>query len=112
VQDRSRWIVRLPGPQARTIAVGTPLAAVEEANERPFALFGFEWDMGGYAAGWKGGRLEILDGGCSLSLRFNPDPKASAAAAKVSGDRQFASSAAAMKAARPTVSKISLGWAE
>ena len=109
VQNKSRWVVRT---QARTIAVGTPIAAVEEANEKPFALFGFEWDMGGYSAGWKGGRLDAIDGGCSLSVRFNPDPRASAAVAKVAGDRQFGSSAPAIKATRPTVSKLSLGWPE
>ena len=35
---------------------GSSLAEVEAANGKPFALSGFEWDYGGYANDWKGGK--------------------------------------------------------
>ena len=48
VRDKSRWVVRAAGDADRTIGVGTPVAGVEAANGKPFAINGFQWDMGGY----------------------------------------------------------------
>lgn len=112
VRDKSRWVVRASGEPERTVGVGTPVAGVEAANGGPFTLNGFQWDMGGYGTDWKGGRLGTIAGGCALSLRFDPDPKAGAAIDRVSGERTFSSSAPAIKAVRPTVSKLSLDWPE
>ncbi len=107
------WIVKPAGAAARTISVKSSLDEVEEANERPFRLMGFGWDMGGYTAGWGGGKLGVLEGGCDLSVRFDPDPKArSASLDKVSGEHKFSSSSPAVKAVKPAVSQISIGWPE
>lgn len=113
VRDPSSWRVAIPGEPAATIGTGTELAAVEAANGKPFQLYGFGWDMGGNAGDWKGGRLGKLEGGCYLSLQFGPDPKAKdAAVGKASGDKPFGSGSAAMKAVKPRVEKISIGWPE
>ena len=113
VRDPSNWRVAVPGQPGTSLGIGSDLAAVEAANGKAFQLYGFEWDMGGYAAGWKGGRLDKPEGGCSLSLRFGPDEKAKEAAlTKVAGDRLFVSSAPAMRAVKPRVGQISLGWPE
>lgn len=113
VRDPSSWRVAVPGEPAVTIGTGTELAAVEAANGKPFQLYGFGWDMGGSAGDWKGGRLAKLEGGCYLSLQFGPDPKAKEAAVdKASGDKPFGSGSAAMKAVKPRVEKISIGWPE
>lgn len=113
LRDPSGWRVAVPGQPGMTIGIGSDLAAVEAANGKAFQLYGFEWDMGGYAAGWKGGRLDTPEGGCSLSLRFGPDDKAKEAAlTKVAGDKLFASNAPAMRAVKPKVGQITLGWPE
>jgi hypothetical protein len=39
------------------ITVGTPIAAVEKANGKPFSLFGFGWDYGGRVTNWNEGKL-------------------------------------------------------
>lgn len=113
VRDPSTWRVAVPGQPSATIGTGSDLAAVETANGKPFSLYGFAWDMGGYSAGWKSGRLDKPEGGCSLSLRFGPDPSAKDAAVnKVSGDKTFASNAPGMRAVKARVEQITLGWPE
>lgn len=113
VRRGAEWTIRPVGAAARTISANSSLQDVEEANERPFSLMGFGWDMGGYTAGWGGGKLGALEGGCDLSVRFDPDPTAkSAPLGKVSGERKFSSSSPAIKVVKPSVSQISLGWPE
>lgn len=111
VNDRSTWAVAARFPDQRRIMLGTSLAEVEAINGKPFAINGFGWDMGGFAVGWESGALEQVVGPCSLSLRFDHDPKAaSGIVGKASGDRPFKSSSPAMRAVKPIVSSISLGW--
>lgn len=111
VHEPSAWRVALPGDSTASLGIGTELATVEAANRKPFTLNGFGWDGAGYVGEWSGGRLTKLDGGCSLSLRFGPSPQARPAAlAKVSGDKPFASNAPGMRAVKPRIEQISLGW--
>jgi hypothetical protein len=87
------------------------LAEVEALNGRPFALSGFEWDFGGYVTDWKKGRLERLPGGCNAIVGFGPDEAApSTARDTVSGDATFASDSKAMRAVKPRVGIISVGY--
>ncbi|MFL4997333.1 MAG: hypothetical protein ACJ8DF_11525, partial [Microvirga sp.] len=46
------------GPEG--LQVGSPIEAVENANGKPFVLYGFEWDYGGTVESWKGGALGAL----------------------------------------------------
>lgn len=111
VKETSAWTVR--ASSGGGIRIGSPLDAVQRANAKPFSVSGFGWDMGGWVSDWKGGKLDRLDGGCFLSIRFDPAPDApDAALEEASGDRTFASSAAALRAVDPTVSTLSIGWAE
>lgn len=113
VKDRSMWTIAARFPDQRRILLGTHLAEVEAINGRPFSIYGFGWDMGGFSGGWEGGALGQVVAPCSLSLRFDPDRKAkSAALDKASGDKPFKSSSTLMRAVKPTVSSISLGWPE
>lgn len=113
VRGKSEWGVRTPGKARDTVGLRTSLAELEEANERPFQISGFGWDYGGYATGWKGGRLDHMAGGCSLSVRFDPDAKASEKAlAKVSGDTDVGSSEPALRAVKPSISSVAIGWPE
>lgn len=110
LRDGQGWGFRAPGGD-RTVVLGMGIADVEAINGRPFVILGFGWDMGGYAGNWKGGRLDGLSGGCSISLRFNPDEKASDAAMnRASGDKEFTSADKTIRAVRPTVAEIALGW--
>ncbi|SFU85515.1 hypothetical protein SAMN02799631_02717 [Methylobacterium sp. 174MFSha1.1] len=113
VKDRSAWLVRTPGAARPTIGLGAGLDEVGAANEKPFQINGFGWDYGGYGMGWKGGRLDRMAGGCSLSARFNPDPKVKGKALdRVSGEKEFGSSDPALRAVKPSLSSITIGWPE
>ncbi len=105
VRDRSRW--KTPDG----IGIGSSLADVEKLNGKPFELSGFDWDYGGVVTDLKGGALASRKGGCVLGLRFGADLNApEKARSAVSGDKTIASSNPDMRAARPTVTEISIGW--
>jgi hypothetical protein len=111
IKDKSEWLVKVPGGARPTVGLLTSIDELEEVNGRPFQISGFGWDMGGNTTGWKGGKLDQKIGGCFFSARFDPDPKAKEKAlAKVSGEKDFGSSDAALRAVKPTLSSISLGW--
>ncbi|MDU0339617.1 hypothetical protein [Bosea rubneri] len=101
------------GPDGMRIAIGTPLAAVEKANGGPFTILGFGWDYAGTATDWRGGKLAKAGGGCRLLLRFHDTPGADGAALdRVSGDSEFSSGDADIKAVKPVVGEILLSWTE
>jgi hypothetical protein len=58
------------------LSVGDPIADVDEANGRPFELWGFSWDYGGYVSDLKGGKLAARAGGCQVMLRLAPQDDA------------------------------------
>lgn len=106
----SQWRVPVASGELR---LGMSILDVETLNGRAFSLYGFEWDYGGYASGWKGGALGTARGGCVVGVRFGPDPKADdKALSKVSGDRQLSSAAPVVRAVRPFVEQITLSWPE
>lgn len=102
------WRIDVPGAQP-AIRLGLTLAEVEAANGRPFEILGFGWDRGGHAGDWKGGRLAKPDGGCELTLRFEPEPGFLAMDA-ISGDRPFSSADARIRAVKPVVVEVRLNW--
>jgi hypothetical protein len=107
-------IIRINGPGwtgPAGIRVGMPLGDVEQANGRAFSLNGFGWDYGGASTNWKGGTLAKLVGGCTLSITFSlKDGVSEAARTKATGDREFISNAPAIKAVKPQVQEIRLGY--
>lgn len=102
------WRIAVPDAEP-AIRQGMSLAQVEAANGRPFEILGFGWDRGGHAGDWKGGRLAQPDGGCDLSLRFDPEPGFLAMDA-ISGDRPFSSADARIRAVKPVVVEVRLNW--
>lgn len=113
IGGESEWIVRTPGKARSAVGLKTGIDGLEEANERPFLINGFGWDYGGYSAGWKGGKLDNMEGGCAFSVRFDPDPKIKGRALdRVSGEKQLGSSDPGLRAVRPFLSSITLDWAE
>jgi hypothetical protein len=94
------------------LKIGMPLAAVEKINKKPFNLRAFSGENGGYVTTWDGGALGSLSGGCKISVKFAPDPKAKpvADAPALEGDKEYASGHAGMKAASPRITEIILGY--
>ncbi|QYJ88396.1 hypothetical protein [Shewanella halotolerans] len=93
----SRW--RLLGE----ISIGTSLSQVEQVNQGPFSLYGFEWDYGGQVTNWQQGKLAQFEQSLTLTLtplEFNE------AAISLMGAREFASNDPKMIAADPRVSEI------
>jgi hypothetical protein len=95
----------------RGLRLGLTLPALEKLNGKPFRLKGFDHDAAGQVTDWQGGALEKLPGDCRLGIRFAADPKASPdKRSEVAGDKEFASSDAAMRAVAPKVAEIILGY--
>ncbi len=91
------------------LKVGAPLAEVERVNGRPFTLSGFEWDYGGIPQNMRGGTLAATGPDeCTNGLRFTlgANPGANAA----SGDREFSSDSAEVRAANAVLNELSIGW--
>jgi len=91
------------------LKLGSSLADVIKANGGKFEISGFEWDYGGYVTDLKGGKLSSLDGGCAVTLRFNP-PEGKDVPAALSGEKSIPSSDAKLAKLSPHVSEIQLGW--
>lgn len=90
------------------IRVGMPLAEVERINGKPFNLSGFGWDYGGQVRDWRGGALSRpLPGGCQIGIDFYPAKDApDEALGNASGDQDFASDNADVRATRPAVGVV------
>jgi hypothetical protein len=104
INGESTWVA------PKGLKLGLPLAAIEKLNGRPFKLKGFDKD-GSTVTDWQGGALAQLPGGCKVGVRMMPDPTAPAASrGAASGNREFASSDAHMRAVKPAIAEIILGY--
>lgn len=86
------------------ITIGSTLAEVEAANGKPFELFGFDWDYGGYLTDWKGGAM-----GNHLGLRFAP-PEGAQLPSGMSGEVTLKSDDEALRAVNPVVVEMSFSF--
>ncbi len=92
------------------IHVGSTLAYIQQVNGKPFSISGFGWDYGGYAVDFKGGALDKLPGGCTISLRFD-GPDNIVMPDGINGDGvTLSSDDPRLKKWAPAVSELSLGW--
>lgn len=90
------------------LRLGETLEETETANGVPFLLAGFGWDMGGVVTDWKGGAFSKAPEGCRIMARFSPGMDDYPAGA--SGDSYKSSTLPAMRAAKPKLTSISVGW--
>jgi hypothetical protein len=91
--------------------LGQSLEQVENLNHKPFKLNGFDKDHIATVSDWDGGALATLAGGCKSGLSLRADPKASAdAIGALPADKEYSSSDPAIRAAKPTVSEILIGY--
>jgi hypothetical protein len=91
--------------------LGQTLEQVEKLNHKPFKLKGFDKDHVATVSDWDGGALATLVGGCKSGVSLRADPKASAEAiSAVSANKEYSSSEPAIRATKPTVSEILIGY--
>jgi hypothetical protein len=93
------------------LRLGQTLEQVEKINQKPFKLKGFDKDHIATVSDWDGGTVATLAGGCNAGLSLRADPKASAEKINaLSADKEYSSSDPAIRAAKPTVSEILIGY--
>jgi hypothetical protein len=105
INGRSQWVA------PKGLRLGLPLATVEKLNGKPFKLTGFGVDDGAAVIGWEGGALSTLPGGCKVGLRLIADKKApEEARSAVGAGKEFLSNDANVRAMKPTVFEILIGY--
>jgi len=105
IGDRSTWTA--PGG----IRLGQTLEQVEKINHKPFKLKGFDKDRIATVSDWDGGALATVAGGCHAGLSLRADGKASAEKINaLSADKEYSSSDPAIRAAKPTITEILIGY--
>src|SRR5262249_22924892 len=92
------------------LRLGLALAALEKLNGKPFKMSGFDQPNGGSVNDWQGGALESLPGGCRLGIRLVADAKAPEAARNEVLGKEFLSNDAKMRAVRPIIAEIIIGY--
>jgi len=105
-KDQSAWTI------ASGIRIGTALADVEKINGKPFKLSGFDWDLGGRVLDWQGGALgKPQPGGCTVGIDFvHPEDAPEANLSRVTGDNEFLSDSADMRAVAPYVAAVTISY--
>jgi hypothetical protein len=104
INGKSNWSA------PRGVKLGTQLAAVEKLNGKPFKLTAFGAD-GSNAADWQEGALLSIQGGCKIGMRFVADPRAPQEAhGRLAGTKELLSSDANVRALRPMVAEILIGY--
>jgi hypothetical protein len=91
------------------LAIGDPLARANAANGKPFKLWGFSWDYGGYVSDLEGGKLAALPGGCRVVMRVDPHEDAEVPDALV-GEVELSSDDPRLEAAGVTIEELSLAF--
>jgi hypothetical protein len=93
------------------IKLGMPITAIEKINKKTFNLKGFGGEDGGFVTSWESGALASLPGGCKISIRFAPDPKAKTKPdGDLAGEKQFPSNHPNLRGVDPKVTEIILGY--
>jgi hypothetical protein len=95
--------------RAAGLALGDSLAQAQKANGKPFDLWGFSWDYGGYASDMQGGKLEKLPGGCRAMLRFDV-PAEAEVPTEILGEVQLKSDDALLAGANARIVELSLAF--
>jgi len=105
INGQSTWT----GPGG--MRLGQTLAQLEKLNHKPFKLKGFGKDNIAAVSDWDGGALATLAGGCKYGVSLTADSKAAAdSVGALPADHEYSSSDPAMRAVKPTVSEILIGY--
>ena len=101
INGQSQWSA------PKGVKLGGQLAALERINGRPFKLSGFAADGTASVVGWEGGALTSLPGGCKIGIKLAANASATAG---LSGDKELRSNDPALKAAKPAIAEILIGY--
>jgi hypothetical protein len=105
IDGKSTWTA--PGG----MKLGLTLAQLEKLNKKPFKLKGFDKNGIATVSDWDGGALASLPGSCKSGVNLTADPKASPdAISALTADKDYNSTDPAMRAVKPTVSEILIGY--
>jgi len=105
IGGQSTWVA--PGG----LRLGQTLEQVEKLNHKAFKLKGFDKDGIATGSDWDGGTLATVAGGCKPGISLRADAKASAEKiGELSADREYSSSDPEIRATKPTVSEILIGY--
>ena len=105
INGKSAWA----GPDG--LRLGLNLLQLEKLNHKPFKIKGFDKDGNAAVTDWDSGELATLPGGCKSGVSMRADPKAAAdAVSALSADNEYSSDDPAMRAVKPTVSEVLIGY--
>jgi hypothetical protein len=105
IKGKSQW----SGPDG--MRLGLNVVQLEKLNHKPFKLKGFDKSGVATISDWDGGELAALPGGCKSGVSLAADPKAAAdAVGALSPDKEYSSDDPAVRAVKPTVSEILIGY--
>ncbi len=91
--------------------LGLNVMQLEKLNHKPFKLKGFDKNGVATVSDWDGGALAALSGGCKSGLSLRANPKASAdTVGAATADKEYTSTDPAIRAAKPAVSEILIGY--
>jgi hypothetical protein len=93
------------------LRLGLSLADLEKLNRKPFKLRGFDSDKTATVSDWDHGALAALAGGCKAGVILSAEAKAPAEVlAALPADSEFPSTDEALRAVRPSVTEILIGY--
>jgi CubicO group peptidase (beta-lactamase class C family) len=105
INGKSQWIA----PKGLKLRLAIP--TLEKINGKPFKLSSFGADGSASVLGWEGGAMSTLPGGCKVGLRLFEDGKTPQDARDaVAGDKELLSSDASVRAVKPSVGEILIGY--
>src|SRR5689334_4133783 len=105
INGQSDWVA--PGG----LRLGLNLAQLEKLNKKAFKVKGFDKDGTATVSDWDGGALASLPGGCKSGVTLRADAKVPAdAVAGLAADKEYSSADAEMRAVKPAVSEILIGY--
>lgn len=102
IAGKSIWVA------PKGLRLGLTLEQVEKLNRKPFKLKGFDADGVASVADWDGGEFASLPGGCKASASIRAKEKS--AAGELPAKDEYSSSDPAMRALKPVVSEILIGY--
>lgn len=90
------------------LRLGLGLEQLEKLNKKPFKLKGFDENDVASVADWDGGELASLAGGCKAGVSLHANGKN--AAMELPDKDEYSSDDPALRALKPTVSEILIGY--
>jgi len=101
IAGKSIWT----GP--RGLRLGLTLEQLEKLNGKPFKMKGFDQDDVASVSSWDGGALASLEGGCKAGVSVH---SSASAASELPAKDEYSSNDPALRALKPTVSEILIGY--